>query len=108
MTYITKYVHKITEVQIPISYSNIREWPSDDNEISQLSGTRIQHEPGFEILIRYSNFKELEHDLSECNRLQTEVYLDKLAQSREIKLRKSVPAVAAAWDHYQLMLKLAG
>ena len=56
----------------------------------------------------HSKAQLLENHLRELNQYQHERYMDKLALSRELDLRLRVPAVAAAWDHYQLMLKLAG
>ena len=105
MKCLSKYVHKITEVRIPIS-SPIQDWQLYRNEISHDTST-IQHEPGLEILMSHGNAKKLDYDLRELNHLQTERYMDKLALSRELDLRLRVPAVAAAWDHYRLMLKLA-
>ena len=107
MKCLSKYVHKITEVRIPISHSPIQDWQVYRNDISYATDT-IQHEPGLEILMSHGNAKKLDYDLRELNYLQTERYMDKLALSRELDLRLRVPAVAAAWDHYQLMLKLAG
>ena len=106
MKCLSKYVHKITEVRIPIS-SPIQDWQLYRNDISHDTST-IQHEPGLEILMSHGNAKKLDYDLRELNCLQSERYMDKLALSRELDLRLRVPAVAAAWDHYQLMLKLAG
>lgn len=106
MKCLSKYVHRITEVSIPIS-SPIQDWQVYRNDISHDTST-IQHEPGLEILMRHGKAKQLDYDLRELNYLQTERYMDKLALSRELDLRLRVPAVAAAWDHYQLMLKLAG
>ena len=106
MKCLSKYVHRITEVRIPIS-SPIQDWQLYRNDISHDTST-IQHEPGLEILMSHGNAKKLDYDLRELNCLQSERYMDKLALSRELDLRLRVPAVAAAWDHYQLMLKLAG
>lgn len=106
MKCLSKYVHKITEVRIPIQNPN-QDWQLYGNDISYATDT-IQHEPGLEILMSHGNAKKLDYDLRELNRLQTERYMDKLALSRELDLRLRVPAVAAAWDHYKLMLKLAG
>jgi hypothetical protein len=106
MKCLSKYVHRITEVRIPIS-SPIQDWQLYRNDIAHDTST-IQHEPGLEILMSHGNAKKLDYDLRELNCLQSERYMDKLALSRELDLRLRVPAVAAAWDHYQLMLKLAG
>jgi hypothetical protein len=55
----------------------------------------------------HSKAQLLDNHLRELNQLQTERYMNQIEISRELDLRLRVPAVAAAWDHYQLMLKLA-
>jgi hypothetical protein len=55
----------------------------------------------------HSKAQLLENHLRELNHLQHERYMNQIEISRELDLRLRVPAVAAAWDHYQLMLKLA-
>ena len=105
MKCLPKYTHKITEVRIPIRSDPVLDW-SRYREISH-STREMRHEPGLELLMTHSKAQLLENHLRELNHLQTERYMDKLALSRELDLRLRVPAVAAAWDHYQLMLKLA-
>ena len=107
MKCLPKYAHKITEVRIPIRHDSVRDWSSYRDDISY-STREIQHEPGLELLMTHSKAKLLENHLRELNQLQTERYMNQIEISRELDLRLRVPAVAAAWDHYQLMLKLAG
>ena len=107
MKCLPKYTHKITEVRIPIRHDPVLDWSSYRDDISY-STHDLRHEPGLELLITHSKAQLLENHLRELNQYQHERYMDKLALSRELDLRLRVPAVAAAWDHYQLMLKLAG
>ena len=107
MKCLPKYTHKITEVRIPIRHDPVLDWSSYRDDISY-STHNLRHEPGLELLITHSKAQLLENHLRELNQYQHERYMDKLALSRELDLRLRVPAVAAAWDHYQLMLKLAG
>ena len=105
MKCLPKYTHKITEVRIPIRSDPVLDW-SRYREISH-STQDLRHEPGLELLMTHSKAQLLENHLRELNQLQTERYMNQIEISRELDLRLRVPAVAAAWDHYQLMLKLA-
>ena len=105
MKCLPKYAHKITEVRIPIRSDPVLDW-SRYREISH-STQDLRHEPGLELLMTHSKAQLLENHLRELNQLQTERYMNQIEISRELDLRLRVPAVAAAWDHYQLMLKLA-
>ncbi len=105
MKCLPKYAHKITEVRIPIRSDYVQDW-SRYREISY-STQDLRHEPGLELIMTHSKAKLLENHLRELNQLQTERYMNQIEISRELDLRLRVPAVAAAWDHYQLMLKLA-
>lgn len=106
MKCLLKYTHKITEVRIPVRSDPVLDW-SRYREISY-STQDLRHEPGLELIMTHSKAKLLENHLRELNQLQTERYMNQIEISRELDLRLRVPAVAAAWDHYQLMLKLAG
>ena len=105
MKCLPKYAHKITEVRIPIRSDPVLDW-SRYREISQ-STKDLRHELGLELLMSNSKALLLDRHLRELNQLQTERYMNQIEISRELDLRLRVPAVAAAWDHYQLMLKLA-
>jgi hypothetical protein len=105
MKCLPKYAHKITEVRIPVRSDYVQDW-SSYREISH-STQDLRHEPGLELIMTHSKAKLLENHLRELNQLQTERYMNQIEISRELDLRLRVPAVAAAWDHYQLMLKLA-
>ena len=105
MKCLPKYAHKITEVRIPVRSDPVQDW-SRYREISQ-STKDLRHEPGLELIMTHSKAQLLENHLRELNHLQTERYMNQIEISRELDLRLRVPAVAAAWDHYQLMLKLA-
>ena len=105
MKCLPKYTHKITEVRIPVRSDPVLDW-SRYREISH-STQDLRHEPGLELLMTHSKAQLLENHLRELNQLQTERYMNQIEISRELDLRLRVPAVAAAWDHYQLMLKLA-
>ena len=105
MKCLPKYTHKITEVRIPIR-TPIQDWSSYRDE-SSYSTREINHEPGLELIMTHSKAQLLDNHLRELNQLQTERYMNQIEISRELDLRLRVPAVAAAWDHYQLMLKLA-
>ena len=105
MKCLPKYTHKITEVRIPIRHDSVRDWSSYRDDISYSHDLR--HEPGLELLMTHSKAQLLENHLRELNQYQHERYMNQIALSRELDLRLRVPAVAAAWDHYQLMLKLA-
>ena len=106
MKCLPKYTHKITEVRIPIRHDPVLDWSSYRDDISY-STHDLRHEPGLELLLTVGKAQLLDRHLRELNQYQHERYMDKLALSRELDLRLRVPAVAAAWDHYQLMLKLA-
>ena len=106
MKCLPKYTHKITEVRIPIRHDPVLDWSSYRDDISY-STHDLRHEPGLELLLTVGKAQLLDNHLRELNQYQHERYMDKLALSRELDLRLRVPAVAAAWDHYQLMLKLA-
>ena len=106
MKCLPKYTHKITEVRIPIRHDPVLDWSSYRDDISY-STQDLRHEPGLELLMTVGKAQLLDRHLRELNQLQHERYMDKIALSRELDLRLRVPAVAAAWDHYQLMLKLA-
>ena len=105
MKCLPKYTHKITEVRIHVRSDPVLDW-SRYREISH-STQDLRHEPGLELLMTHSKAQLLENHLRELNQLQTERYMNQIEISRELDLRLRVPAVAAAWDHYQLMLKLA-
>ena len=105
MKCLPKYALKITEVRIPVRSDYVQDW-SSYRDISY-STQDLRHEPGLELLMTHSKAKLLENHLRELNQLQTERYMNQIEISRELDLRLRVPAVAAAWDHYQLMLKLA-
>ena len=105
MKCLPKYAHKITEVRIPVCSDYLQDW-SSYREISH-STQDLRHEPGLELIMTHSKAKLLENHLRELNHLQHERYMNQIEISRELDLRLRVPAVAAAWDHYQLMLKLA-
>jgi hypothetical protein len=105
MKCLPKYTHKITEVRIPVRSDYVQDW-SSYRDISY-STQDLRHEPGLELLMTHSKAQLLENHLRELNQLQTERYMNQIEISRELDLRLRVPAVAAAWDHYQLMLKLA-
>jgi len=105
MKCLPKYAHKITEVRIPVRSDPVQDCPRY-REISH-STQDLRHEPGLELLMTHSKAQLLENHLRELNHLQTERYMNQIEISRELDLRLRVPAVAAAWDHYQLMLKLA-
>ena len=105
MKCLPKYAHKITEVRIPVRSDPVLDW-SRYREISH-SAQDLRHEPGLELLMTHSKAQLLENHLRELNHLQHERYMNQIEISRELDLRLRVPAVAAAWDHYQLMLKLA-
>ncbi len=105
MKCLPKYAHKITEVRIPVRSDPVLDW-SRYREISHPTQD-LRHEPGLELLMTHSKAQLLENHLRELNQLQTERYMNQIEISRELDLRLRVPAVAAAWDHYQLMLKLA-
>jgi len=105
MKCLPKYTHKITEVRIPVRSDYLQDWSS--REISY-STQDLRHEPGLELLMTNSKALLLDRHLRELNQLQTERYMNQIEISRELDLRLRVPAVAAAWDHYRLMLKLAG
>ena len=105
MKCLPKYAHKITEVRIPIRSDPVLDW-SRYREISH-STQDLRHEPGLELIMTHSKALLLDRHLRELNQLQTERYMNQIEISRELDLRLRVPAVAAAWDHYQLMLKLA-
>lgn len=106
MKCLPKYTHKITEVRIPIRHDSVRDWSSYRDDISY-STQDLRHEPGLELLMTHSKAQLLDNHLRELNHYQHERYMNQIALSRELDLRLRVPAVAAAWDHYQLMLKLA-
>ena len=106
MKCLPKYTHKITEVRIPIRHDPVLDW-SRYRDISH-STHDLRHEPGLELIMTHSKARLLENHLRELNQYQHERYMNQIALSRELDLRLRVPAVAAAWDHYQLMLKLAG
>ena len=105
MKCLPKYAHKITEVRIPVRSDPVLDW-SRYREISH-STQDLRHEPGLELLMTVGKAQLLDRHLRELNQLQTERYMNQIEISRELDLRLRVPAVAAAWDHYQLMLKLA-
>jgi hypothetical protein len=105
MKCLPKYTHKITEVRIPVRHDPVRDW-SSYREISH-STQDLRHEPGLELLMTHSKAQLLDNHLRELNHYQHERYMNQIEISRELDLRLRVPAVAAAWDHYQLMLKLA-
>jgi hypothetical protein len=105
MKCLPKYTHKITEVRIPVRSDPVQDW-SSYREISN-STQDLRHEPGLELLMTRSKALLLDRQLRELNHLQTERYMNQIEISRELDLRLRVPAVAAAWDHYRLMLKLA-
>ena len=105
MKCLPKYAHKITEVRIPVRSDPVLDW-SRYREISH-STQDLRHEPGLELIMTHSKALLLDRHLRELNQLQTERYMNQIEISRELDLRLRVPAVAAAWDHYQLMLKLA-
>ena len=105
MKCLPKYTHKITEVRIPVRHDPVQDW-SRYREISH-STQDLRHEPGLELIMTHSKALLLDRHLRELNQLQTERYMNQIEISRELDLRLRVPAVAAAWDHYQLMLKLA-
>ena len=105
MKCLPKYAHKITEVRIPVRSDPVQDW-SSHREISH-STQDLRHEPGLELLMTHSKAQLLDNHLRELNQLQHERYMNQIEISRELDLRLRVPAVAAAWDHYQLMLKLA-
>ena len=84
----------------------VRDWSSYRDDISY-STQDLRHEPGLELIMTHSKAQLLENHLRELNHLQTERYMNQIEISRELDLRLRVPAVAAAWDHYRLMLKLA-
>ena len=106
MKCLPKYAHKITEVSIPVRHDPVLDWSSYRDDTSY-STREIQHEPGLELIMTHSKAQLLENHLRELNHLQHERYMNQIEISRELDLRLRVPAVAAAWDHYQLMLKLA-
>ena len=106
MKCLPKYAHKITEVRIPIRHDPVLDW-SRYREISH-STQDLRHEPGLELIMTHSKAQLLDNHLRELSQYQHERYMNQIALSRELDLRLRVPAVAAAWDHYQLMLKLAG
>ena len=106
MKCLPKYAHKITEVRIPVRSDYLQDWSSYRDEISY-STQDLRHEPGLELLMTNSKALLLDRHLRELNQLQTERYMNQIEISRELDLRLRVPAVAAAWDHYRLMLKLA-
>ena len=106
MKCLPKYTHKITEVRIPIRHDSVRDWSGYRDDISY-STQDLRHEPGLELVMTHSKAQLLENHLRELNHLQHERYMNQIEISRELDLRLRVPAVAAAWDHYQLMLKLA-
>ena len=105
MKCLPKYAHAITEVRIPVRSDPVQDW-SRYREISH-STQDLPHEPVLELVMTPSKAQLLENHLRELNHLQTERYLNQIEISRELDLRLRVPAVAAAWDHYRLMLKLA-
>lgn len=106
MKCLPKYAHKITEVRIPVRSDYLQDWSSYRDDISY-STQDLRHEPGLELIMTHSKAQLLENHLRELNHLQTERYMNQIEISRELDLRLRVPAVAAAWDHYRLMLKLA-
>ena len=106
MKCLPKYAHTITEVRIPVRHDPVLDWSSYRDDISY-STREIQHEPGLELIMTHSKAQLLENHLRELNQYQHERYMNQIEISRELDLRLRVPAVAAAWDHYQLMLKLA-
>ena len=106
MKCLPKYEHKITEVSIPVRHEPVLDRSSYRDDISY-STHDLRHEPGLELLMTHSKAQLLENHLRELNHLQHERYMNQIEISRELDLRLRVPAVAAAWDHYQLMLKLA-
>ena len=105
MKCLPKYTHKITEVRIPIRHDPVLDC-SRYRDISHSTG-EMRHEPGLELLMTHSKAQLLDNHLRELSQYQHERYMNQIALSRELDLRLRVPAVAAAWDHYQLMLKLA-
>ena len=105
MKCLPKYTHKITEVRIPVRSDPVLDW-SRYREISH-STQDLRHEPGLELLMTHNKAQLLDRHLLELNQYQHERYMNQIEISRELDLRLRVPAVAAAWDHYQLMLKLA-
>ena len=106
MKCLPKYTHKITEVRIPVRNDPVWDRSSYRDDISYSTG-EMRHEPGLELLMTHSKAQLLDNHLRELNHYQHERYMNQIALSRELDLRLRVPAVAAAWDHYQLMLKLA-
>lgn len=106
MKCLPKYALKITEVRIPIRHDPVLDWSSYRDDISY-STQEINHEPGLELLMTHSKALLLDRHLRELSQYQHERYMNQIEISRELDLRLRVPAVAAAWDHYRLMLKLA-